>query len=209
MPLFQAENLEVDTDGSGVALLKLDVPGRSVNVLTPQVLKDLDAALDRVAAQTSLRVLVLRGMKKSGFLAGADIQQFASIATPAEASALSAAGQELFDKLELLPIPTLAVIHGPCLGGGLELALACDYRLVVDGPGTQLGLPEVELGLLPGWGGTQRLPRVVGLENALQVILAGRRLRARDALRMGLADAVARTEPELRARLDDLIHTAK
>src|SRR5262249_20490671 len=161
MAWFRAENLEVDTDGSGVALLKLDVPGRSVNVITPQVLKDFDAALDRVAAQPTLRVLVLRGMKKSGFLAGADVQQFATIRSPAEASALSAAGQQLFDKLELLPIPTLAVIHGPCLGGGLELALACDYRLVVDAPGTQLGLPEVELGLLPAWGGTQRLPQVV------------------------------------------------
>jgi 3-hydroxyacyl-CoA dehydrogenase/enoyl-CoA hydratase/3-hydroxybutyryl-CoA epimerase len=209
MPLFQGETLEVDTDGSGVALLKLDVPGRSVNVLTPQVLKDLDAALDRVAGQTSLRVLVLRGMKKSGFLAGADIQQFASIATPAEASALSAAGQQLFDKLELLPVPTLAVIHGPCLGGGLELALACDYRLVIDGPGTQLGFPEVELGLLPAWGGTLRLPCVVGLQNSLQLILSARRLKAREALALGLADAVARTESELRARLDALINTAK
>src|SRR5205814_621904 len=121
------------------------------------------------------------------FLAGADIQQFADIRTAEEAAALSAAGQQLFDKLELLPVPTLAVVHGPCLGGGLELALACDYRLVVDGPATQLGLPEVELGLLPGWGGTQRLPRVVGLERALQVILGRRRLRAREALRWGLA----------------------
>src|SRR5262245_8894 len=112
MPLFQAENLEVDTDGSGVALLKLDVPGRSVNVITPQVLKDLDAALDRVASQAALRVLIIRGMKKSGFLAGADIQQFAAIRTPDQASALSAAGQQLFNKLELLTIPTLAVIHG-------------------------------------------------------------------------------------------------
>jgi 3-hydroxyacyl-CoA dehydrogenase / enoyl-CoA hydratase / 3-hydroxybutyryl-CoA epimerase len=208
MPLFRAENLEVDTDGSGVALLKLDVPGRSVNVITPQVLKDLDAALDHVASQP-LRVLVIRGMKKSGFLAGADVQQFAAIQNAEQASALSAAGQQLFDKLELLTIPTLAVIHGPCLGGGLELALACDYRLVIDAPGTQLGLPEVELGLLPGWGGTQRLPRVVGLENALQMILGGRRLKAREALALGLADAVARTEPELRSRLDELINTAK
>src|SRR5262245_36277359 len=209
MPLFRAENLEVDTDGSGVALLKLDVPGRSVNVITPQMLKDLDAALDRVAAQPSLSVLVLRGMKKSGFLAGADIQQFATIRTPEEASALSATGQALFNKLELLPIPTLAVIHGPCLGGGLELALACDYRLVVDAPTTQLGLPEVELGLLPGWGGTQRLPKVVGLERALQVILGRKRLNARDALKWGLADAIARTESELRGQLDAMMTRAQ
>src|SRR5204862_3420916 len=130
-------------------------------------------------------------------LAGADIQQFADVRTPEEAAALSAAGQQLFDKLELLPIPTLAVVHGPCLGGGLELALACDYRLVVDAPGTQLGLPEVELGLLPGWGGTQRLPRVVGLERALEVILGGKRLDGREAFHWGLADALATTEGEL------------
>ncbi len=209
MALYQSDNLAVDTDGSGTALLKIDVPGRSVNVITRQLIADLDAALDRVAAQTSLRVLVIRGMKKSGFLAGADVQQFADIRTADEAVALSALGQQLFDKLELLPIPTLAVVHGPCLGGGLELALACDYRLVVDGPTTQLGFPEVELGLLPGWGGTQRLPRVVGLEPALQMILAARRVKAPEALRLGLADAVARTEPELRSKLDALIDRAK
>jgi 3-hydroxyacyl-CoA dehydrogenase / enoyl-CoA hydratase / 3-hydroxybutyryl-CoA epimerase len=209
MPLFKAENLEVDTDGSGAALLKIDVAGRSMNVLTRQVMEDLDAALDRVAGESGLRVLVIRGMKKTGFLAGADIQQFAEIASAEEASALSKRGQDLFNKLELLPIPTVAVIHGPCLGGGLELALACDYRLVVDGPGTQIGLPEVELGLLPGWGGTQRLPRVIGLEPALSMILAARRLKAREALKVGLADASARTEPELRSKLDGLLEKAK
>src|SRR5262249_41137840 len=109
MSLFRAETLEVDADGSGAALLKLDVPGRSLNVLTRQVLADLDAALDRVAAERSVRVLVLRGMKKSGFLAGADIQQFADIGSAEQAETLSGAGQQLFDKLELLPVPTLAV----------------------------------------------------------------------------------------------------
>jgi 3-hydroxyacyl-CoA dehydrogenase/enoyl-CoA hydratase/3-hydroxybutyryl-CoA epimerase len=208
MALFKAENLEVDTDGSGAALLKIDVPGRTYNVLTRQLLRDLDAALDRVAVHPNLAVLVIRGMKKTGFLAGADIQGFADIRSPDEAAALAAAGQDLFDKLELLPIPSLAVIHGPCLGGGLELALACDYRLVVDGPGTQLGFPEVELGLLPGWGGTQRLPRVVGLENALRMILQARRIKAPEALKLGLADSIARTEPELRSRLDGLIAVA-
>ena len=99
-------------------------------------------------------------------------------------------------------------ISGPCLGGGLELALACDYRLVFDKPGTQLGLPEVELGLLPGWGGTQRLPRVVGLERALQVILGGKRLNAREAFRWGLADALAATEAELRERVRQLVGRA-
>ncbi len=171
MALFQANTLQIDTDDSGVALMKLDLPDRSVNVLTPQMLTDLDEALDRVASESSLKLLVIRGMKPTGFLAGADIQQFQNIATAEEAVALSRTGQQLFEKLELLPIPTMAIIHGACLGGGLELALACDYRVVVEDGKTQLGLPEVRLGLLPAWGGTQRLPRVVGLERALRLIL--------------------------------------
>ncbi len=208
MSFFHSENVSVEVDGD-LALLKLDVAGRSVNVFTRQVMKDLDAALDRLAARSSLRILVLRGMKKSGFVAGADIQQFADIKTSQEAEALSASGQQLFDKLELLPMASLAIVHGPCLGGGLELALACDYRLVVDGPSTQLGLPEVELGLLPGWGGTQRLPRLVGLERALRIILGGKRLNAGEAMAWGLADALARSENELAAQRDALLARAR
>src|SRR5207248_165552 len=103
---------------------------------------------------------------------------------------------------------TVAAVHGPCLGGGLELALACDYRLVLDRPGTQLGLPEAELGLLPAWGGTQRLPRVVGVERALQVILGGRRLNAREAYRWGLSDAYAAGEAQLREQFERLTQLA-
>ena len=208
MAFFHSDNVTVDIDGD-LALLKLDVPGRSVNVFTPQVLRDLDAALDRIATRTPLHVLVIRGMKKSGFVAGADIQQFANIQTAGQASALSAMGQQLFDKLELLPMASLAIVHGPCLGGGLEFALACDYRLVIDTPTTQLGLPEVELGLLPGWGGTQRLPRVVGLERALHIILGGKRLSAKEALVWGLADAIAHSEDEQRSLLSTLMDRAR
>jgi len=116
--------------------------------------------------------------------------------------------QALFDKVASHRVPVIAVIHGPCLGGGLEFALACDYRLVVDGPGTQLGLPEIELGLLPAWGGTQRLPRVVGLERAFNVILGARRLNPRDAFRWGLADAVASGEMDVPSELDTLLERA-
>src|SRR5262249_31107959 len=161
-------------------------------------LAELDDALDAVAASRELRVLVLRGGKKSGFVAGADIQEFTTIKTREQAEQLSQRGQKVFDRLAELMLPTIAIIHGPCLGGGLEFALACDYRIVIDQPGTQLGLPEVELGLLPGWGGTQRLPRVVGLERALQMILAGKRLSAREAHAWGLADGIAVTEDQQR-----------
>jgi 3-hydroxyacyl-CoA dehydrogenase/enoyl-CoA hydratase/3-hydroxybutyryl-CoA epimerase len=175
----------------GVAALVLDVPGRSVNVLNRQVLADLEAALDRVAAEPSFRLLLIRSGKPGTFLAGADLHELGAVATAEEAAALSERGQRLFSKLAGLRLPTVAVVSGPCLGGGLELALACDYRVAVDQPKTQLGLPEIELGILPAWGGTQRLPRVVGLERALQMILGARRLRAREALRWGLVDGLA------------------
>jgi 3-hydroxyacyl-CoA dehydrogenase/enoyl-CoA hydratase/3-hydroxybutyryl-CoA epimerase len=189
MAFFQADNVWVELQND-TAFLRLDVAGKSLNVLSRKALDDLAAALDRIAAQPGVRRLVVTSGKPSGFLAGADVHEFAHIAGPQDASALSATGQQLFDKLETLPIPSIALVSGPCLGGGLELALACDYRWAVDHPKTQFALPEIKLGLLPGWGGTQRLPRVVGLERALHVILGQHQLGAKDALRWGLVDAV-------------------
>src|SRR5262245_13454502 len=198
MTLFRTDNLRVEQEPDGVAVLWLDESGATHNVFNRQVMAELDQALDAVAAEPSVRVLVVRSAKPAGFLAGADLHEFTAVQTPEDAMALSAAGQRLFDKMADLRVPVVAVIHGPCLGGGLEFALACDYRLVIDQPGTQLGLPEVELGLLPGWGGTQRLPRVVGLERALQMILAGKRLSAREAQQWGLADSIAASEDQQR-----------
>jgi 3-hydroxyacyl-CoA dehydrogenase/enoyl-CoA hydratase/3-hydroxybutyryl-CoA epimerase len=204
MSPFQADNLRLDVQADGIATLWLDVPGRSVNVFNRQVLADLDAALDRIASDSLIRVVVIRSAKPAGFVAGADLHEFAAVKSAADAMGLSATGQRLFDKLANLAVPTLAVIHGPCLGGGLEFALACDYRLVIDHPKTLIGLPEIELGLLPAWGGTQRLPRVVGLERSLQMILASRRLGARDALRWKLA-AFTANEQGLPTVLEALI----
>jgi 3-hydroxyacyl-CoA dehydrogenase/enoyl-CoA hydratase/3-hydroxybutyryl-CoA epimerase len=203
MQLFQSATTVVERDTDGSAVLKLDVPDRPVNVFNQQVLANLDAALDVVAA-ANVPLLVVRSGKKSGFVAGADLHEFLGIRDAAGAEAISAQGQRLFDKLAGLPMPSVAAIHGPCLGGGLEFALACDYRLVFDRASTQLGLPEVELGLLPAWGGTQRLPRVVGLERALRVILAGKRLNAREAMAWGLADAIASDEAGLREEFSRL-----
>jgi 3-hydroxyacyl-CoA dehydrogenase/enoyl-CoA hydratase/3-hydroxybutyryl-CoA epimerase len=188
---FRTDNLSVETQGEGGAVLRLDVAGRPVNVFNRQVIADLHAALDFLTTVPSLRLLGIRSGKASGFIAGADLEEFAAVRSADEAVALSAAGQQLMDRLAGLRVSTVALIHGPCLGGGLEFALACDYRLVIDHPKTQLGLPEIELGLIPGWGGTQRLPRVVGVERALQVILGGRRLDAAKARAWGLADLVA------------------
>jgi 3-hydroxyacyl-CoA dehydrogenase/enoyl-CoA hydratase/3-hydroxybutyryl-CoA epimerase len=204
MPLYRSENVEVDRDVDGSIHLTIDVPDRPVNVLNRHVLADLDEALDAVAGAARTTVLVVRSGKKSGFIAGADLRELAEVADAAAAEAMSAAGQNVFTKLAELPMPTLAAISGPCLGGGLECALACDYRLVFDRPNTQLALPEVELGLIPAWGGTQRLPRVVGLERALRMILMRKRLDAREALAWGLADAVATTESDLREQFSAL-----
>ncbi len=187
---FQAESLSVELRPGGIALLWLDVPGRTYNVFNRQVLTDLDQALDKLAGDPSVRLLVAMSRKSSGFIAGADLREFTGVESPADAMALSAAGQRLFDKVAGFPAPTVAVIHGPCLGGGLEFALACDYRIAIDQPGTQLGLPELKLGLIPAWGGTQRLPRVIGIERAFQIILQLRQVNAPDALRWGLVDAV-------------------
>lgn len=203
--MFTSETIRIERDTDGSRVLTLDVPGRSVNVLTGQALADLDAALTFLEGQQGVPVLVIRSGKPSGFLAGADLAGFRVIRDGAEALAVSEAGQRRYARLAALPFPSVAVIHGPCLGGGLELAMACDYRLVVDRPDTQLGLPEVELGLLPAWGGTVRLPRLVGLERALQIVLAGKRLDAREAQRWGLADALAETEAELRESYTRLV----
>lgn len=196
MPPFATANLRIDVAPAGVATLWLDVADRPFNVFSLPVLADLDAAFDHLATARDVKLLIIRSAKPTGFIAGADLHEFLKIQSPAEAAALSKRGQDLFAKLARLPAPSIAVISGPCLGGGLELALACDYRLAVDHPKTQIGLPEIELGLLPGWGGTQRLPRVIGLESALRVILGGKRLKGRDAHRWGLADALVATDVE-------------
>ena len=197
MAFFEAENLRAESH-DGVALLWLDVKGRSLNVLNGRTLADLDAAFDRVAAEKP-RLLVLASAKPTGFLAGADVREFTHINDPQEARAASERGQKVFDKLAGLSVPSLAVVHGPCLGGGLELALACDARAAVDHPKTQFGLPEIKLGLIPGWGGTQRLPRAVGLERALQIILAQKQLGVAEAKRWGLVDAVLAAGGDFRA----------
>lgn len=209
MPQLQTDTLRLETQPDGSAILWLDVQGRSVNVVTRRMLADLDAAVAHVEIDASLRALILRSAKPCGFLAGADVHELAAVRSVADAEALSGQGQAVLGKLAALRLPTVAVIHGSCLGGGLELALACDYRLVIDVPGTQLGLPEVELGLLPAWGGTQRLPRVVGLERALQMILGGRRLGVRDALHWRLADAVVRRPEEAQAASLELAQRGK
>ena len=170
----------------GIAVLTLDVPNAPVNTFARSVREEFSAVLDRLEQDESIRAVVVRSGKPDVWVAGADIEEFLGIETSSQAEALSRDGHALLERLEKLRTPVVAAINGVCLGGGLEAALACAYRVASDTPKTAFGLPEVQLGLIPGAGGTQRLPRLVGLEAALDMILTGRNIRARKALQMGL-----------------------
>lgn len=194
MNSLHLKNFDVHHDFRGVMSAILNVPDQSVNVFNESVMHDLDELLRAVEHDNGIRAIVFRSGKESGFLAGADLRVIESWTSAADAEQICAAGQHLFQRLEALQIPTIAVINGVCLGGGLEFVLSCKHRIVIDDPRTKLGLPEVELGLLPGWGGTQRLTRRIGLSAALPMLLTGKKVGARDAIRNGLADAICRLE---------------
>ena len=170
----------------GIAVLTLDVPNAPVNTFARSVREEFAAAIDRLEQDETIRAAVVRSGKPDVWVAGADIEEFLGIETSSQAEALSRDGHALLERLEKLRTPVVAAVNGICLGGGLEAALACTYRIASDTPKTAFGLPEVQLGLIPGAGGTQRLPRLVGLEAALDMILTGRNIRARKALQMGL-----------------------
>lgn len=171
-----------------VLVVTIDRPGESVNTLGPELIGEFETVFHRVTDDSLIKGVVLRSGKPDGFIAGADIEQFTTLRTAADAERLSRTGQELLGRLEALRVPVVAAIHGACLGGGLEIALACRYRICTDHPRTTFSLPEVQLGLIPAMGGTQRLPRRVGLQAALDMILTGRSVRAKRALQMGLVD---------------------
>jgi 3-hydroxyacyl-CoA dehydrogenase/enoyl-CoA hydratase/3-hydroxybutyryl-CoA epimerase len=178
---------KLERDADGVAWLTLDKPGTSANVLSGEVLVELGATLGDLAAAPP-RALVVRSAKPSGFIAGADIREFTAFKGPEDAFALIRAGQAVLDRLEALPCPTIAAIHGFALGGGLELALACRYRIAVQDESLALGLPEVQLGIHPGFGGTVRSVRLLGVRPAMELMLTGKPVRADKALKIGLVD---------------------
>jgi 3-hydroxyacyl-CoA dehydrogenase / enoyl-CoA hydratase / 3-hydroxybutyryl-CoA epimerase len=172
-----------------IATLTLDVPEQSANVLSQEVVGELGHVLTELESRP-LKGLVIRSGKTSGFIAGADVREFQKISDPARAAELARGGQHVLNHIANLPFPTVAAIHGFCLGGGLELALACTYRVARDDPSTRLGLPEVRLGIHPGFAGTVRLPPLVGDFAALDLMLTGRTVRGKQAKRMGLVDDV-------------------
>jgi 3-hydroxyacyl-CoA dehydrogenase/enoyl-CoA hydratase/3-hydroxybutyryl-CoA epimerase len=178
---------QVERRADGVVVVSIDREGQSVNALSQDMLVELDGLLERLAIDPP-RGVVFRSAKASGFVAGADVREFRDFDAKGTVADALARGQHAFEKLASLPCPTVAAIHGYCMGGGTELALACGYRVASTDPSTRIGLPEVKLGIYPGWGGSVRLPRLVGALPAMEMMLAGRALPAGRARAIGLVD---------------------
>jgi len=177
----------IHREADGLATLVLDRADATTNTLSAEVLAELNEALD-VLDREPPKGLVIRSGKPNGFIAGADVDEFGEVKDEAGAMAIVRRGWDTFNRLAAVRYPTLALVKGFCLGGGLELALACRYRVMVDEPGTRLGLPEVMLGIVPGWGGIARLPKLVGGPAALDLLLTGKTIDARRAKKLGIAD---------------------
>lgn len=173
---------------NGVAIVWMDQPGEKVNKISVDLVDEFKAMLDGLQDDDTVKAIVLISRKPDNFIAGADIEKFKDMTSAGEAEVISRQGHALLNRMEAFPKPIVAAIHGATLGGGLEVALACHYRIASDDPKTVLALPEVKLGLLPGGGGTQRLPRLVGLQAALDMMLTGRNIYPRQAKKMGLVD---------------------
>ncbi len=198
-------------DDQGLAWLVLDDPAKKVNTLSSRLFEWFEEQVDRLERERPAALVIASG-KPDGFVAGADLEELLAVADKDAVIALLQRGHEAMERLAGLPFPTVAAIHGACLGGGLELALACRFRVATEQRKTKLGLPEVRLGLIPGLGGTQRLPRLIGVPAALDLILTGKQLDARRARKVGLVDDTchpadlaraaerwARSKPEKRA----------
>jgi 3-hydroxyacyl-CoA dehydrogenase/enoyl-CoA hydratase/3-hydroxybutyryl-CoA epimerase len=179
----------LETDADEVLWLYFDKQGATVNTVDREVMEELSAIIDTLYADREHKGVIIASGKKTGFIAGADISQFNKFKDIDEAFLMLRNGQQIFDKLEGLKLPVVAMIDGFCVGGGLELALACHYRVAEDGPKTRLGLPEVKLGIHPGWGGTVRLPRLIGAAEGMNLILSGHTVSGKAAAKMGFVDA--------------------
>ena len=188
------KSLTLSIDNQGIANLVFDLENEKVNKLSQAVLLELEAILEEIKNNKKLNLLLISSNKKDIFIAGADINEISGIKSESDAYKKVSQGQEILGKIADLPIPTVALINGACLGGGLELALACNYRIAVDNKKTALGLPEVNLGIIPGFGGTQRLPRLIGLQESFKIILSGKPVNYKKAFKIGLVDKIIREE---------------
>jgi len=182
-----------------ICLLTFDRPESGANIFDAATMSELSEHVDVIERDESLRGLIITSAKKSIFIAGADLKTLLKQAQTGDLRAFIAEGQRVFNRIAELKIPSVAAIHGACAGGGYELTLACDWRVASDDPATRIGLPETTLGLIPAWGGSTRLPRLIGEDNAAEVILKGKLYSASEALKMGLIDEVAARETLLEA----------
>ncbi|HEX8152127.1 MAG TPA: enoyl-CoA hydratase-related protein, partial [Thermoanaerobaculia bacterium] len=173
-----------------LAILWFDYPGEKVNKFSSWVMQEFSGIVDQFAAATDVRKIVVASAKPSIFIAGADVSEFDKAETEEQAREYTRFGQQVLHRFSKLPQVTVAAINGACMGGGTELALSCDWRVMADSPKAQIGLPEVKLGIFPAWGGTTKLPRLIGLPAALDVILHGKSLDGKRAKKTGLVDDV-------------------
>ena len=201
------QNWTIETDDEGIAWLRLDKADSNANVLSNKVMSELNSAVEPFV-MTPPRGLVIHSGKRSGFIMGADINEFTSVDTPELAYEVTRLGQQLFDKIEALNCPTVAVINGFALGGGLELAMACDYRLALANKKPVLGLPEVQLGLHPGFGGTVRAVQICGVRPGMQLMLTGKPITVDKGRKIGLIDRIA-AEDNWRQAAKELIAAAR
>ena len=197
MALASGQNVKVAVEDR-IAIVTID--HRPVNALNRQTIEELGQVVDALSADPGVKVVIITGGGSLAFVAGADIKEVSQLGSVEAAKAMAALGQMVFLKLQRLRKPVIAAINGVCLGGGLELAMSCHLR--ISGDRARFGQPEINLGIIPGWGGTQRLPRLIGKAKATEWILTGDMLMAQEALRLGLVNQVVPQDQVLKAAKD-------
>jgi 3-hydroxyacyl-CoA dehydrogenase/enoyl-CoA hydratase/3-hydroxybutyryl-CoA epimerase len=189
-----SQNIQREVSEAGIAILTFDRPDSTANIFDQRTLDELNAHLDFLESEKSVKGLIIRSAKSKIFIAGADLNAFTQEISAERIALMIDQGQKTFERIARLPYPTVATIHGVALGGGFEIALACDYRIASSDSVTKVGLPETNLGILPAWGGCTRLPKLIGLPNALEAILNGRQYPAEQALEAGMVDSIVHRE---------------
>jgi 3-hydroxyacyl-CoA dehydrogenase / enoyl-CoA hydratase / 3-hydroxybutyryl-CoA epimerase len=188
------QNIQREVSDASIAILTFDRPDSTANIFDQRTLDELNGHLDFLESEKSLKGLIIRSAKLKIFIAGADLNTFTQEVSAERIALVIERGQKTFDRIARLPYPSIAAIHGVALGGGFEIALACDYRIASSDSATKIGLPETNLGILPAWGGSTRLPKLIGLANALEAIMNGRQYSARQALKLGMIDSIVHRE---------------
>jgi 3-hydroxyacyl-CoA dehydrogenase/enoyl-CoA hydratase/3-hydroxybutyryl-CoA epimerase len=208
MVIFNSNTVRIEKDQDGTIMIVLDFKGESANKVNLSLLRDLDAGLDKLDEIPSIPIITLRSGKTSGFAFGPDLHEWQQLQVNGNVAYWQEEGMRVYKKLRDLKAPTIAAISGPCLGAGLELALACDYRLVYERPNTIFAFPEVELGGCPAFGSINSLAKIIGLEKTTKLVVFGARWKAREIFHNRLADGIAQTEPQLRSEFTRLMGIA-